>query len=147
MSEMVGPGKPLPLPDETSRAYWEGAREHELRILRCEDCQWFIHYPEPACPRCQSSRVVPVRVSGRGLVYSYTVTHHKGAPGFQNDVPFVVALVELEEQAGLRIIANIRGYTPADVRIGMPVEVIFEDAGSGITLPQFSVRSTRPSSS
>jgi uncharacterized OB-fold protein len=139
---MVGPRKPIPHPDDTSRAYWEGARKHELRILRCEDCQLFVHYPEPACPRCRSSRVVPVRVSGRGVVYSYTVTHHKGAPGFQNEVPFVVVLVELEEQTGLRIIANIRGCEPADVRIGMPVEVIFEDAGSDITLPQFRVRST-----
>lgn len=137
---MSSAGKPIPVPDETSRAYWDAARRHELRILRCTDCAFFIHYPEPVCPRCGSARVAPQRVSGRGVIYSYTVTHHRGAPGFQDDVPFVVALVELEEQPGLRLITNIRGCGPAEVRIGMPVEVVFEDMGSGVTLPQFRVR-------
>jgi uncharacterized OB-fold protein len=134
---MSNPGKPIPLPDETSRPYWEGAREHVLRIMRCKSCGFFVHYPELVCPRCQSQQVVPVPVSGRGVVHAYTVTHHQGAPGFQDEVPFVVALVELEEQPGLRLITNIRGCSAGDVRIGMPVEVVFEEAAPGVTLPQF----------
>jgi uncharacterized OB-fold protein len=105
--------------------------------MRCESCGFFVHYPEPVCPRCQSRQLLPAPVSGRGVIHSYTITHHQGAPGFQDEVPFVVALVELEEQVGLRVIANIRGCSPSDVRIGMPVEVVFEEAAPGVTLPQF----------
>jgi uncharacterized OB-fold protein len=134
---MAGPGKPIPLPDELSRPYWEGAREHVLRIMHCESCGFFVHYPERVCPRCQSRQVAPAPVSGRGVIHSYTVTHHQGAPGFQDEVPFVVALVELAEQPGLRLIANIRGCSTAEVRIGMAVEVVFEEVLPGVTLPQF----------
>jgi len=75
------------------------------------------------------------------VVHSYTITHHRAAPGFEDRVPFVVALVELEEQPGLRIISNLSGCGPDEMRIGMPVEVVFEDVTPGVTLPQFRPRS------
>ena len=139
--------RPLPLVDDASRSYWEGARRHELVILRCRRCGFYVHYPRPNCSECGSIELTPSRVSGRGVVYSYTVTHHRSAPGFENKVPFVVALIELEEQPGLRIIANVQGCAPDELRIGTPVEVVFEDVTSEVTLPQFQVRSERPSTS
>jgi uncharacterized OB-fold protein len=127
--------------DEASRPYWEGARRHELVILRCRDCHFYVHYPRPRCGRCGSDQLTPTRVSGLGVIHSFTVTHHKGAPGFADETPFVVVLVELDEQKGLRIIANLRGCAPGDVRVGLPVEVVFEDVAPGVTLPQFRIRS------
>lgn len=133
--------RPLPLVDDESRPYWEGARRHELVVLRCPSCAYYVHYPRGQCPRCGSGQLVPSRVSGRGVVHSYTITHHRAAPGFEDRVPFVVALVELEEQPGLRIISNLSGCGPDEMRIGMPVEVVFEDVTPGVTLPQFRPRS------
>jgi len=135
--------RPLPLVDDDSRPYWEGARRHELVVLRCSGCGFYVHYPRHECPRCRSENLVPSRVSGRGVVHSYTITHHRGAPGFEERVPFVVTLIELEEQPGLRIVSNLSGCGPEEVRIGMPVEVVFEDVAPGVTLPQFRPRDAR----
>ncbi len=137
---MVSDRRPLPLPDMESRAYWQGARRHELVILRCAACGFYIHYPKAVCPCCGAGTILPSRVSGRGVIHSYTVTHHKAAPGFAERIPFVVALVELEEQAGLRIVANILGCPPDAVRIGLLVEVVFEEVVPDVTLPQFRMR-------
>lgn len=129
--------------DDDSRPYWEGASRHELIVLRCRDCGYYVHYPRGQCLRCGAGRLLPTRVSGRGVVLSYTVTHHRAAPGFEDQVPFVVTLVELEEQPGLRIVSNLPGCRPDRVQIGMPVEVIFEDVAPGVTLPQFRPRQSQ----
>lgn len=127
----------LPEPDETTRFYWEAAARHELQILRCRRCRTFIHYPRLICPRCDGKDLAPERVSGRGTVYSYTIAHRE-VPG--RPVPFALVLVELEEQQGLRVLANLLDCALDQIRIGMPVEVTFEDVGGGMTLPQFRAR-------
>ena len=76
-------------------------------------------------------------MSGRGKVYSFIVTHHVVTPGFEDDAPYVVALVELEEQAGLRLVTNIVGCSPGDVRVGMPVEPVFDAVTPEVTLLKF----------
>ena len=141
-SACAGDRRPLPQPDDESRAYWEGARQHQLVILRCRSCGFYIHYPKRACPRCAGNDIEPSRVSGHGVVHSFTICHHKGAPGFEERVPFVVVLVELVEQPGLRLVANIVGCDAGTVRIGMPVEVTFEDVSGDVTLPQFRPRAS-----
>jgi len=132
--------KPLPVPDDLSRPYWDGARGGALVIQRCAGCGVYVHYPKPACPRCAHAGLRPTPVSGRGTVYTFTVSHYVGAPGFEDETPYVIALVELEEQPGLRLVANLRGCAPADVRVGMPVEVLFEPVTPEVTLPQFRPR-------
>ena len=127
----------LPEPDETTRFYWEAAALHELQILRCRRCRTFIHYPRPICPQCDGKDLAPERVSGRGTIYSYTIAHRE-VPG--RPVPFALVLVELEEQKGLRVLANLLNCALDQIRIGMPVEVTFEDVGGGMTLPQFRPR-------
>lgn len=129
--------KPLPTADEDSRGYWEACRKHELQIQHCDACDYYIHFPRPRCPRCGSATLSWKRVSGRGTVYSFVVTHHVVTPGFAPDKPYVVAWVELPEQRALRMLTNIVESPPEAVRLGMPVEVVFEDLTPEISLPQF----------
>ncbi|HVN87932.1 MAG TPA: OB-fold domain-containing protein [Candidatus Binatia bacterium] len=137
---MDGYRRPLPEPDRETRFYWDAAREHRIAILRCDGCDRFVHYPRSDCPSCGGTSLRPKTVSGRGLVHSFTITHYVAAPGFEDQVPFVVALVELDEQRGLRMITNIRDCAPADVRIGMVVEAMFDDVTESVSLPQFRPR-------
>jgi uncharacterized protein len=128
---------PLPDPDEDTAFFWEATAAGRLDILRCDACATFIHYPRPSCRACGSTSLRPATVSGRGTVYSYTVTHTP-APGY--DAPFAVVLVELEEQAGLRMVSQLVDVEPEDVRIGMAVEVTFRQIEGGVTLPLFRRR-------
>jgi hypothetical protein len=139
---MGGYRKPVPVPDELSRAYWEGARRHQLVLQRCSVCGFYVHYPKPRCPRCGADDLRATAVSGRGLVHTFTVSHYVGAPGFDGEAPYAIVMVELEEQPGLRIVANLRGCSAADVKVGLPVEVVFEDVTPEVTLPQFRPRRT-----
>jgi uncharacterized OB-fold protein len=135
-AEAVTP-KPLPLPDRHSAPFWEAARRHELALQCCDDCGAFQHPPGPLCRRCAGEALRFDLVSGRGSVYSFTVTYHNFVPGFELDVPFAVALVAIEEQPAVRLLANLREVEPDRIEVGMAVQVVFEDLPGGITLPQF----------
>lgn len=128
--------KPFVPPTETTRFFWDAAREHKLVIQRCGDCGHYIHWPRPLCPRCHSAKLMPSPVSGRGAVFTFTVVQHVFHPGFAEDMPYNLALVELEEQPGLRMLANIVDCSNDALAIGMPVEVTFEDREDH-TVPQF----------
>ena len=129
--------RPLPLPDPETAFFWEATARRKLEILRCQTCKTWIHYPKPACWNCSGRDLKPEEVSGRGTVYSYTVTH-QDVPGYT--APFAVVIVELEEQAGLRMVSNVIDVPPEDVRIGMPVEVTFQPVAEDVWLPQFKTR-------
>lgn len=118
------PSRPLPAVNDDNRAFWTGGAEGALMIARCADCAYYVHPPVGFCPACESRNVAPERVSGRGEVFSYTVNRKAWLPGLA--VPYVLALVELEEQAGLRLPSNIVGCDAESVRIGMKVAVRFE---------------------
>lgn len=128
--------KPFLPPADVARFFWDAAKEHRLVIQRCDACARYVHWPQLVCPSCHSEQLTPANVSGRGKVYSYCIVHHIFNPAFADDVPYNVAIVELEEQEGLRLIANIVGCANDDVRTGMAVEVTFEDR-EGHSLPQF----------
>jgi uncharacterized OB-fold protein len=127
--------RPLPRIDEESRGFWEGLARHQLHLQRCAGCARLRHPPRAVCPSCLSSAVEWVEASGRGTVYSFTVTHQNQAPGFRERLPYVLAIVELEE--GVRLMANVTGCDPGVVRIGMPVFVEYEDMTDDVTLPAF----------
>lgn len=118
------PFRVLPRLDDANRHFWTGGEQGELRFLRCQSCGYWLHPAGPVCPECLSTDLAPESVSGRAQVHTYTVNHKAWIPGF--DPPYVVAIVELPEQAGLRLTTNIVGCAPGDVRIGMDVQVTFE---------------------
>lgn len=131
-------GPHLPVPDAETEPFWAAARDGRLAIQRCRACERPFVYPRSACPRCWSAELEWIDASGRGSVYSFTVIRHNDVPPFREMVPYVVALVDLEE--GVRLTANIVGCRPEEVRVGMPVEVSYQRLTGEITLPQFMPR-------
>ena len=127
--------KYLPRIDEESRGYWEALARHELHVQRCRDCGAKRFYPRALCPVCLSAATEWVRASGRGTVYTFTVTYQNQAPAYRDALPYVLAVVELVE--GVRLMTNVVDCAPEAVRIGMPVEVLFEDVTPEVTLPKF----------
>jgi uncharacterized OB-fold protein len=127
--------KPLPEPNETTRPFWEGARARQLRLQRCRDCHKYIFYPRLVCPFCLSDNLDWVTASGKGKVYSYTVVRRAMHPAFREDVPYVLAIVELEE--GPRLTTNIVGVVPEEVRVDMPVQAAYDDVTPDLTLLRF----------
>ena len=135
MSEAKPQRKPLPRIDEESRPWWEALARRELYVQACGSCGTRRLPPRALCPACLSSAVRWLRCSGRGVVYAHTVTFQNQAPGFREALPYVLAIVELEE--GPRLMTNVVGCDPRAVRIGMPVEVVFEDVTPEVTLATF----------
>ena len=131
---MAEPRRPLPRPTPETRHFWDGTREGELRLQRCDDCGKVYFPPRPFCPGCASREVSVFKASGRGILYSYVISH-RAAPGFEP--PYSIAVVELDE--GPRMMTNIVGtpQTPEALQLDMPVEVVFEPVGDEITLPLF----------
>ena len=125
---------PVPVPDLDSAAFWDGLKAHQLRIMRCADCGYWVHSPLAGCPRCLSSNLNAQPVSGRGSLYSFTVVNREFAPGVKP--PYIAAYVDLEEQEALRLLTNLVNVRVADVRIDMPVQVVFHDIGE-MTLAYF----------
>jgi len=125
----------LPEVNPANEHFWRGGAENELRFLRCRPCGEWIHPPAPVCPRCLGKDVGPEAVSGRARVVTFTVNHQPWIPGFPP--PYVIAIVELPEQAGLRLTTNLVGVLPEDVRIDLEVRVVFEQH-DGVYLPLFA---------
>ena len=124
-----------PLVNEENEHFWLGGKEGELRFLACTACDTYIHPPAPVCPACLGRESEARAVSGRAEVHTFTVNHHPWVPGF--DPPYVVAIVEMVEQEGLRLMTNIVNCEIADVEIGMPVKVLFEEMEGGAWLRLF----------
>jgi hypothetical protein len=125
----------IPAPADLTRPYWEEARHGRLVTQHCRSCGRSWHPPLPRCPHCHGTSLAWRQVSGEGTVYSYTVVHHATHAALRNQVPYVIAIVELAE--GPRIVANIRGAAGGQVHVGMPVRAIFEEVTQQVTLPQF----------
>lgn len=135
MSDKPKYAKPLPRVDEESKGFWEACRRHELYLQRCRDCGELRYYPRALCPSCLSDRTEWLRAGGKGTVYTFTVTYQNQSAGFRDALPYVLAYVELDE--GVRLLTNIVDCAPDDVRIGMPVQIVFDDVTPDVTLPKF----------
>jgi uncharacterized OB-fold protein len=128
----------LPEVTDRSRHFWTGGEHGELRILRCQDCGYYLHPPVPICPKDQSRNVAPEAVSGRATLVSYTINHQRWVP--QLETPFTIGLVSLPEQPELRLTTNIVNCEPASVFTGMAVQVLFEhrrDEEGDLWIPLF----------
>jgi hypothetical protein len=133
----AAPSRPLPLPDEVTAPFWEGCRRGELRMQRCAACERFRFHPRPMCPHCQSFDASWVRMSGEGVIFSFVICHAPVLPAFQALVPYAVALVELAEDPGLRMVGGVLDAAPESLRIGQKVAVAFEEIADGVVLPQW----------
>jgi uncharacterized OB-fold protein len=130
------PFRVLPRVTEQNEHFWRGGADGELRFLRCAECGYWIHPPSPICPHCLGKDVAAAAVSGDASVHTFTINEQPWIPGF--DPPYVIAIVELPEQEGLRLTTNIVGCAPADVYVGMPVHVVFENYDDDVWLPLFT---------
>jgi len=131
--------KPLPQVSEENRPFWNGLREREFRGPRCRDCGEFGWVPYPACRNCFSTDLEWVPLSGKGVIFSYSIVY-RGPGAFAEDVPYVLVLVELAEQPQPMIVLGLLEDCPhADVRVGLPVTVTFHDIpGEDVTLYRFA---------
>ena len=127
--------RPIPQADDESREFYEGARRHELMLMRCTNCRAWRLPSRPRCPDCWSTDTAWERASGRGTLYSFGVMHQK-FPGFADEVPYHYATVELEE--GPRIVSNIIGVPDDEIRVDMPLVAVFDDISDDTTLIRFT---------
>ncbi len=127
--------KPLPHLDEENRPWWEAMKRHELYIQKCRDCGDIRYYPRALCTSCLSPRTEWIRAKGHGKVYTFTTTYQNQAAGFRESLPYIMAYVELDE--GLKMLTNLVECRPEEVKIGMPVEVVYEDVTPEVTLAKF----------
>jgi len=137
MTMAEGAPPPMPLIDDVSRFFWEGAARGQLLILCCRDCRKFVHPPRPVCPFCLSSELAPEKVSGRASLYTWTIAEQAFHPYFADKLPYVYATVELVEQANLRVITNVVDCEFDALQAGMPLEAVFTELSPDLTVPQF----------
>ncbi len=136
MSEV--PFRVLPRLTDRNRPFWTGGEKGELRFLRCRRCATYVHPPAPVCPLDRGKDLAWEAVSGRATVAAVTINHKQWMPG--PEVPYAVAIVEIAEQPSVRLTTNIVGCPPEEVRIGMPVRVVFEhhpDPAGDVWIPLF----------
>ena len=129
--------KPLPVFDADSRPFWEGAKAHKLVLQQCGGCGKFVFYPRVLCPHCHSDSLEWKDVSGEGTIHTFTVARRPAGPTFKEDLPYVVALIDLKE--GPRMMSNIVTDDVDSVKIGQSVKVTFDDVTGEVTLPKFQV--------
>jgi Predicted nucleic-acid-binding protein containing a Zn-ribbon len=129
--------KPLPTPSPETQRFWEGCKKHEIWIPYCRPCQHSYWYPRDFCPHCGSRDVEWRKASGRGRLYTYAIHYRAFHPGWSDEVPYVTALIDLDE--GVRIFSNLINIEPDPkvIRCEMPVEVVFEDVTPEVTLPKW----------
>lgn len=129
-------GKPLPQPTPETAPFWEGCKAHELRLQYCGTCQKFIFYPRIFCPTCLSDALEWRTLSGKGALVTYVLSA-RPAPGFEDELPYAIAIVRLDE--GPHLMTNIINteITPQRLRPGLPVEAVFVDVNETITIPKF----------
>jgi uncharacterized OB-fold protein len=130
--------KPLPAPDPETARFWEGCREHKLLAQKCSSCYAFRWPPRDLCPECRSWDYEWVPLAGTAKVCSFVVVHHVTVPAFADDAPYAVAHVMLDgTDDKVRLTTNIIDCPWEQVRVGMPVTVVFEDVTPEVTLPKF----------
>jgi uncharacterized protein len=130
--------KPIPAVTPEMREFVDGARQGRLMVQKCDGCGRLRFPAHEICSKCNSTRASWVAVSGRGVVFSFNIMHQLYHPGFTSEIPYAVVVVELAE--GCKIISNLLGVKPHDIKCGMPVEVVFEKLSDDVTVPKFRLR-------
>jgi uncharacterized protein len=136
MSDSAHP-KPLPIVTDVNRPYWEGCRQGKLLLQHCQQCQQYQFYPRLYCMQCGSDKLQWAEASGRGRLSSYTIIHRNKTPEFVQDVPYNVAIIQLDE--GPRMMANIVGSDNSQLGVDLPVTVVFDPVTDEISVPRFKL--------
>ena len=131
----MGSTKPRPQPNRDTAPFWKGCGRHELCFQKCSSCSEVRWPPSPVCPECHSSATEWIVSAGRGRVYTFAVYHTAFHPAFEGELPYIIAVVELEE--GPHLITNIVGAKPSEIECDMPVEVVWEDIEDGLSIARF----------
>ena len=133
---MAAASKSLPKPTPDTQPFWDAVKRHQLSLPKCKACGQLHYFPRPFCPHCFSWDLEWVRCSGKGKLYSYVI-NHRPAPGFEEEAPYVIAVVELDE--GPRMLSNLIDIepTPEAVHVDMPVEILFQDVNEEMAMFKF----------
>ena len=131
-------GKFFPRPTPETAAFWEACRNHELLIQHCAQCGYYQFYPRIFCTECNSRDPEWVKSAGTGEVITFTIVRHPVSPAYADDVPYVIALIRLDE--GPVLMSNVVQCEPDEVQTGLPVEVVFEPRTNEISIPTFHRR-------
>lgn len=127
--------KPLPEPSIDSQPFWDGLKERRLLLQKCSDCGVVRHYPRPMCGQCHSMECAWIEASGKGTVYSWTETYHPFHFGFKAEVPYILVTVTLDE--GVRIQTKLLDAKVEDLKLDLPVEIVFAQETPDLVLPYF----------
>lgn len=137
--------RPAPQPDTSlDEEFWQHCAQERLCFQVCGSCETWRHLPRTMCAQCGSAEWTWQQSAGRGHLYSWTVTHQAMLPQFETEVPYVVAVVELDE--GVRMISQLRGVATDQLEIGIALDLYFERFGGDFALPMFRPRKSHPES-
>ena len=144
MSDWSKVTRPIPVPNEWTKPFWEAAKRGVVELQRCQSCGHFQHPPYATCTQCVSTdlRFEPVR--GLGTIYAYTIMYHTGDKRFASAVPYASIIVELDDAPGALMAGNLLEAEYTEAKVGRRVEVVFEKLNDDITLPQFRLAPAKP---
>ena len=142
MSDWTTVTRPVPVPNEWTKPFWEAAKRGVLELQRCRACRQFQHPPYPTCVNCMSIELAFEPVRGAGAIYAYTIMYHAGDRRFASAIPYASIIVELDEAPGALMAGNLLEAPYTEAKVGRRVEVVFEPLNDDITLPQFRLART-----
>jgi|SRR5690554_313239 len=125
--------------DSWTAPFWNAAKEHRLVACQCADCGHFRMPPTPYCPSCRSQAVNWPELSGKGIIYSYSIVSYPIIPQMDDSIPYVPAIIELPEAGGVRLISNVVCVDVADIAVGQEVEVCWHDHSEEVSIPRFTL--------
>ena len=137
MSDWSQVTRPIPVPNEWTKPFWEAAKQGVLALQRCQSCGHFQHPPYATCVNCISTALTFKPVPGKGAIYSYTIMYHAGDKRFAAAIPYASIIVELDDAKGALLAGNLLDAPYTEARVGRRVEVVFQKLNDDITLPQF----------
>ena len=141
MSDWSKVTRPIPVPNEWTKPFWDSAKQGVLKLQRCQACRRFQHPPYPTCVNCMAIDLAFEPVSGKGAIYTYTIMYHVGDKRFADAVPYASIIVELDDAPGALMAGNLLDAEYTEAKVGRRVEVVFRPLNDDITLPQFRLAS------
>lgn len=137
MSDWSKVTRPIPVPNEWTKPFWENAKQEVLAVQRCQGCGHLQHPPYPTCTQCMGIDLKFEPVAGKGKIYAYTIMYHTGDKRFASAVPYASIIVELDAAPGALMAGNLLEAEYTEAKVGRQVEVVFQKLNDDITLPQW----------